>query len=182
MKFPTRMIMLTALAAVVLALILGSAFGAENQDGEGNKADYGWLSVVPPVLAIGMALVTRQVVVALLLGVFCGSLIITGNPGTAFLRVGETYLVGALADKSHASILLFSSILGGMVGVLSRSGATEGVVHWLTGRVSGRRGGQVSTAVMGTIIFFDDYANTLLVGSTMRPWTDRLKISREKLA
>jgi Na+/H+ antiporter NhaC len=144
--------------------------------------DYGWLSVVPPVLAIGMALVTRQVVVALLLGVFCGALIITGNPGAAFLRVGDTYLVGALADRSHASILLFSSILGGMVGVLSRSGATEGVVHWLTSRVAGRRGGQLSTAVMGTVIFFDDYANTLLVGSTMRPWTDRLKISREKLA
>jgi len=182
MKWPTRMIMLAALAAVVFALILGSAFGAGNQDGEGTRSDYGWLSVVPPVLAIGMALITRQVVVALLLGVYSGSLIITGNPGTAFLRVGDTYLVGALADRSHASILLFSSILGGMVGVLSRSGATEGVVHWLTGRVSGRRGGQVSTAVMGTIIFFDDYANTLLVGSTMRPWTDRLKISREKLA
>ena len=182
MKRPLRLTLLVALGAVTLSLIMGIAMGAEAV-GEGNAApDSGWLSVVPPVLAIGMALVTRQVVVALLLGVYCGSLIITGHPGAAFLRVGDTYLVGALADKSHASILLFSSILGGMVGVLSRSGATEGVVHWLTGHFSGRRGGQVSTAVMGTVIFFDDYANTLLVGSTMRPWTDRLKISREKLA
>jgi Na+/H+ antiporter NhaC len=174
-----------ALGAVVLSVAMGSALGAgETGDtpAETSPSDFGWLSVVPPVLAIGMALITRQVIVALLLGVYCGSLIITGNPGTAFLRVGDTYLVGALADDSHAAILMFSSILGGMVGVLSRSGATEGVVHWLTSKISGRRGGQISTAIMGTVIFFDDYANTLLVGSTMRPWTDRLKISREKLA
>jgi len=69
-----------------------------------------------------------------------------------------------------------------MVGVLSRSGATEGIVHWLGQRVRGRRGGQMATAAMGTLIFFDDYANTLLVGATMRPLTDRLRISREKLA
>jgi Na+/H+ antiporter NhaC len=183
-KRRTRVILLAALAAVVFPVLLGLAFGSgeENAAADPMKDDFGWLSIIPPVLAIGMALVTRQVVVALLLGVYCGSVIITGNPGAAFLRVGDTYLVGALADKSHASILLFTTILGGMVGVLSRSGATEGVVQWLTTRVAGRRGGQGSTAVMGTIIFFDDYANTLLVGSTMRPWTDRLRISREKLA
>ncbi len=187
MKRRTRVILLATLAAVVLPVLLGAAFGsgengAADDAADGVKEDSGWLSIIPPVLAIGMALVTRQVVVALLLGVYCGALIITGNPAAAFLRVGDTYLLGALADESHASILLFSAILGGMVGVLSRSGATEGVVHWLTTRVTGRRGGQVSTVAMGTIIFFDDYANTLLVGSTMRPWTDRLRISREKLA
>ncbi|MCK9994817.1 MAG: Na+/H+ antiporter NhaC family protein [Candidatus Krumholzibacteria bacterium] len=180
-----RMILLAILVVLAIPVMMGVAFGsgeAGDAAAEAVKKDFGWLSIIPPVLAIGMALVTRQVVVALLLGVYCGSLIITGNPGSAFLRVGDTYLVGALADESHAAILLFSSILGGMVGVLSRSGATEGVVRWLTTRVAGRRGGQASTVVMGTIIFFDDYANTLLVGSTMRPWTDRLKISREKLA
>jgi Na+/H+ antiporter NhaC len=185
MRRPSRRMLGLALAAVVLSLVMGSALGAGEAGEAGEKAtaaDFGWLSVVPPVLAIGMALITRQVIVALLLGVYCGSLIFTGHPGSAFLRVGDTYLVGALADDSHAAILMFSSILGGMVGVLSRSGATEGVVHWLTSKISGRRGGQMSTAIMGTVIFFDDYANTLLVGSTMRPWTDRLKISREKLA
>jgi Na+/H+ antiporter NhaC len=144
--------------------------------------DFGWLSVIPPVLAIGLALVTRQVLVALFLGVFTGAVIVDGNAFTAFLRLGDTYLAGALADRSHASILIFSSILGGMVGVLAKSGASEGIVHWLSGRVRGRRGGQVTTAVMGTAIFFDDYANALLVGTTMRPLTDRLRISREKLA
>ncbi len=182
MRRRTRVALLLLVVVAVLPAMMAAASGSGEEAAADAPKEFGWLSIVPPVLAIGMALITRQVVVALLLGVYCGSLIITGNPGTAFLRVGDTYLVGALADDSHAAILMFSSILGGMVGVLSRSGATEGIVHWLTTRVSGRRGGQASTAIMGTVIFFDDYANTLLVGNTMRPWTDRLKISREKLA
>jgi len=141
-----------------------------------------WLSIVPPVLAIGLALLTRQVLVALLLGVWVGAVIVEQNLFFAFLRVGDTYLLQSLADRDHAAIILFTTVLGGMVGVLSRSGATEGIVHWLSRRVRGRRGGMVSTAAMGSLIFFDDYANTLLVGSTMRPLSDRLRISREKLA
>jgi Na+/H+ antiporter NhaC len=167
------------LFALVLAFtwqVLGSPEGGDQGGGPH------WWSVLPPVVAIGLALITRQVIVALVLGIWLGATLISGNPAAAFLRMGDTYLTGALADSSHAAIVLFSSILGGMVGVLSRSGATEGIVHWLSGRVGGRRGGMVSTSVMGTLIFFDDYANTLLVGSTMRPLTDRLNISREKLA
>ncbi len=164
-------------AAIVLPAAVAAAVEATDPGG-----GHGWLSVLPPVLAIGLALATRQVVVALLLGVYVGAVVIEGNPFTAFLRLGDRYLTDALADRSHASIVIFSSVLGGMVGVLSRSGATEGVVHWLAGRVRGRRGGMTATAVMGTVIFFDDYANTLLVGATMRPLTDRLKISREKLS
>ena len=96
-----------------------------------------WISIIPPVLAIGLALLTRQVVVALFLGIWVGASLVEGNPASALLRVGDQYLVGALADASHAAIILFSTILGGMVGVLSRSGATEGVVHWLSRHISG---------------------------------------------
>ncbi len=143
----------------------------------------GWLSLLPPILAIGLALLTRQVIVALLLGVWVGSCILYNwNPLSGFLHLGDRFLVSALADEDHATILLFSTVLGGMVGILSRSGATEGIVQYLAGKVRGRRGGQLSTAMMGSVIFFDDYANTLLVGNTMRPLTDRLRISREKLA
>ena len=141
MRRPSRGIVVVALVAVAVSLLAASALGSGEtaEAGAGSeRTDFGWLSVVPPVLAIGMALATRQVVVALLLGVYCGALILTRHPGAALLRVGDTYLVGALADDSHAAILMFSSILGGMVGVLSRSGATEGVVHWLTTRISGR--------------------------------------------
>ncbi len=170
------LLLVVVLASAGTALAAGEAASAEA------ASHHGWLSIVPPLLAIGLALAVRQVVVALLVGLWFGAAIITGDPFTGFLRLADTYLVEALADKSHAAIVLFSTILGGMVGVLSRSGATEGIVHWLSRRVGGRRGGMGATAAMGTVIFFDDYANTLLVGSTMRPLTDRLRISREKLS
>lgn len=166
-----------ALAALALPAVAWAADAATAPGG-----GHGWLSVLPPVLAIGLALATRQVVVALLLGVWVGASLVEGNPFGGFLRLGDRYLTDALADRSHASIVIFTTILGGMVGVLSRSGATEGVVHWLAGRVGGRRGGMTAAAAMGTVVFFDDYANTLLVGSTMRPLTDRLRVSREKLS
>ncbi len=144
---------------------------------------HGWLSLVPPLLAIGLALALRQVLLALLLGVWSGALILAGGrPVTALLRVADTYLVDALADRDHAAIVLFSLLLGGMVGILSRAGAMEGVVRALTGRVRDRRAAQTATAAMGTAIFFDDYANTLLVGNALRPLCDRLRVSRAKLA
>ena len=143
----------------------------------------GWTSVLPPLLAIVLALLTRQVLVSLVAGAWLGSLLLVGgNPLTAFLRLGDHFLVDALSQPDHATIVLFTTILGGMVGVMARGGLSDGLVQALAGRVGGRRGGQLATAAMGTIIFFDDYANTLLVGTTMRPLTDRLRISREKLA
>jgi len=78
---------------------------------------FGFLSVLPPIMAIGFALWKRQVVVALVFGLYTGVVILEGNPFTAFLRLGDKYLVGALADDSHASILMFSTILGGMVEI-----------------------------------------------------------------
>jgi Na+/H+ antiporter NhaC len=145
--------------------------------------DHGWLSLLPPLIAIGLALAARQVILALLLGVWTGALILAGgNPLTALLRTADTILVDALADRSHAAIVLFSTTLGGMVGILSRAGAMDGIVRALSSHVRGRRGGQAATAGLGLAIFFDDYANTLLVGNTMRPLTDALRISREKLA
>jgi Na+/H+ antiporter NhaC len=145
--------------------------------------DYGWLSILPPLLAIGLALVARQVVLALLLGLWFGAMVLTNwNPVTAVMLVADDLIVGSLADRSHAAIVLFSLGLGGMVGILSRSGASAGIVDALSGRVRNRRHGQLVTTLMGTAIFFDDYANSLLVGNTMRPLTDRLRISREKLA
>ncbi|HVS03859.1 MAG TPA: Na+/H+ antiporter NhaC family protein [Thermoanaerobaculia bacterium] len=143
----------------------------------------GWLSLLPPLLAIGLALAFRDVILSLYLGVFTGALILAGgNPVTAFARSVDHFLRGALADADHAAIIVFSLLLGGMVGVISRSGGTHGIVARLAGWATSARRGQLATWAMGMAIFFDDYANTLIVGPTMRPITDRLRISREKLA
>lgn len=141
------------------------------------------LSILPPLLAILLALVTRQVIVALFFGVWLGvTFIYHYNPFTGFLHTLDEYIINALVSPDRISILIFSLVLGGMVGVMTRSGGTQGIVEKLSTYARNPRLGQLATWAMGVVIFFDDYANTLIVGNTMRPLTDKLHISREKLS
>lgn len=147
------------------------------------RAIPGWLSLLPPLLAIGLAIAFRQVVVALVSGVWLGALFLHGyDPLAAVLRTADTYAAKSLGDVSNASIIIFSLLLGGMIGVISRSGGAAGLARLVTRRARDDRRGLLATWFLGVLIFFDDYANALLVGSTMRPITDRLRVSREKLA
>jgi len=143
----------------------------------------GWLSLLPPLAAIALALIFREVVISLFAGVWLGALFLSGyNPVTATLTSVDRFVIEALVDSDHASIILFSLLLGGMVGVMTRSGGTRGIVEALRPLATTRRRGQFLAWLAGILIFFDDYANTLIVGNTMRPVTDRLGVSREKLA
>ncbi len=143
----------------------------------------GWLSMMPPLAAILLALVTRQALIALFSGVYLGAFFIYGfNPLTALLRVFDTHLVAAAGDPDHAAILLFTMALGGMVGILAKSGGTNALVDVMSKRAQTKRSGMVMGWLTGMVVFFDDYANCLLVGNTLRPFTDKLKISREKLS
>jgi len=145
----------------------------------------GWFSLLPPLIAIALALLFREVITALFAGVWLGALAVAGwNPLTAVWRVIDTYAVPALGDVDggHTQIVVFSLLLGGMVGVVARNGGTLGIVEGVAPWARDKRRGKLATWFAGLCIFFDDYANTLIVGNTMRPITDRLKISREKLA
>ncbi len=143
----------------------------------------GWISVVPPLLAIVLALITKDVLVALFLGIFGGCLILfEWNPVISLARTIDQYIVPALANTNQASILIFTLLLGGMVGLITKNGGTHGIVEYLKPYATTRRRGQLATYVLGIMVFFDDYANALIVGPTMRPITDKLRISREKLA
>lgn len=143
----------------------------------------GWVSILPPLLAIGLALLFRHVLVALFLGVWLGALLLADlSPIASFARLLDTHLVGAMADRGHASIVLFSLLLGGMLGLMTQSGGAKGLAAWASTDTRSRRRGQLTTWFLGLLVFFDDYANSLLVGASMRPVTDRLRISREKLA
>lgn len=146
---------------------------------------YGWFSLMPPLIAILMALIFREVVTALFAGIWLGALAVAGyNPLQALWRVVDSYVVPALSDSDggHTQIVIFSLLLGGMVGIIARNGGTQGIVDAVAPFANTRRRGKIATLLAGLAIFFDDYANTLIVGNTMRPITDRLKISREKLA
>ena len=145
----------------------------------------GWFSLAPPMLAIVLALLFKEVITALLAGVWLGALAVTGyNPLSALWRTIDSYVVPALGDVDggHTQIVIFSFLLGGLVGIVARNGGTQGIVDAVSPFASTGRRGKIATWLAGLAIFFDDYANTLIVGNTMRPITDRLKISREKLA
>ena len=155
-------------------------------DSDAPTAGAGWLAIVPALLAIVAALVFRQVIVALFFGVWVGAWIATGDVATGWFtglfQTIQTYILGALVDEGHGAIILFSLLIGGLVGLVQRGGGTQAIVGVVTKWAKSAGRGQLASAVLGVAIFFDDYANTLIVGGTMRPITDRLRISREKLA
>lgn len=143
----------------------------------------GWLSILPPVLAIILALITREVISSLFLGTVIGAtFVFSYNPFIGFLRTLDKYLLGSVADTAHSAIIIFSLCLGGMIGVVNRTGGMQGIVELISRMVRGPRSAQLATWCMGVLIFFDDYANTLIVGNSMRPVTDKNRISREKLS
>ena len=142
----------------------------------------GWVSLIPPLVAIGLALLTKQVLIALLLGIFSGAWLLKGHPFEAFCTTLDSFLVESITNKDHAFILLFTMALGGMVSLVSASGGMQGMVDRMSGAAKSPASSQVVTWLMGIAIFFDDYANTLLVGQTMKPVTDKQRVSREKLA
>ena len=142
----------------------------------------GWTTILPPLIAIFFALITRQVLLSLFLGILSGSLIINGFQIASFFKVIEEYGMNALNDSGHLSIIIFSTIIGGMVAIISKNGGMAGVVDVLSKYAKSVRSTQFITWFLGVAIFFDDYANTLVVGNTMKSVTDKYNISREKLA
>ncbi len=138
-------------------------------------------ALVPPVIAICMALATRRLLISLASAVVVGALLRHGVG--QFLQAGfSAYVVDNVVDSAHLYIIGFTLALLGMVQATARSGGAQGIVDAVARRAKTRRGAQVSTWGMGLLVFFDDYANCMLVGPTMRPLTDKLRISREKLA
>ncbi|MBT8400941.1 MAG: Na+/H+ antiporter NhaC family protein [Rhodothermia bacterium] len=148
--------------------------------------NFGWTSVLPPVIAIVVALIFKRVIPALFLGVWLGGWTVYGfslvGLLTSLLDSFQVYVLNALADPDHAAVILFSFMIGGMVGIVTRNGGMNGVVNHIARWATSSKRGQIVTATLGLAVFFDDYANTLVVGNTMRPVTDKLRISREKLA
>ena len=143
-------------------------------------------ALAPPVLAITIAIFFRQVLPALFGGIWLGAWLIggatLGGIATSFLDTFSTHVIGAVADADHASILSFTFMIGGMIGIITRNGGLDGVVVLLSKWASNNRRVQIATSGLGLSIFFDDYSNIMLIGNTMRPLTDRMKVSREKLA
>lgn len=147
-----------------------------------------WLSIVPPLVAIFLALLFREVVLSLFIGIFSGVWIISGMPLNlydllkSFYRTLDTYILQSMTEPSHLAVIIFSILIGGLVALISRNGGMAGIVDKLSPLAKGPKSTQFVAWLLGIAIFFDDYANSLIVGNTMRPLCDKHKISREKLA
>jgi len=141
----------------------------------------GIVSIVPPVLAIVLAIWTKRVYFSLFVGIVVGILIYTASIGGTLVEVTET-LVGNMADDWNARVMLFTVLLGGLLGIMYSSGGSQAFGKWASQALTTRKSSLLGTWFLGVLIFFDDYFNTLTVGSVMRNITDRFQVSREKLA
>ena len=137
-------------------------------------------SILPPVITIVLALWTKEVFMSVIIGIFSGALLFTG--GNILESILTMFTV--MSDKvgSNVNILVFLVILGILVAAISRSGATRAYGEWASKTIKGQRSALLLTALLGIVIFIDDYFNCLTVGTVMRPVTDKLKVARTKLA
>ena len=174
---------LNSLVNVVYLLLFSTMASAA--DAEPSSAG-SWIAILPPVLTIAVALITKRVIPALFLGIWMGAWAINdfGMMGmwSGLLDTFQIYVSNALSNPDHTAIVLFSMMIGGMVGIISRNGGMQGIVNHIVKWADSARHACLATASLGLAIFFDDYANTLVVGNTMRPVTDSMRVSRAKLA
>ena len=172
-----------AAATALLWALPATALAAEEAAPVGH-----WWALLPPLIAIALALATKEVYSSLFIGILVGGALWSAHffeggflEGT-LTHVVERGIIASLADASHAGILVFLVILGIMVALMNRSGGAAAFGRWAEGRIKTRVGAQLATVALGALIFIDDYFNCLTVGSVMRPVTDRHRISRAKLA
>lgn len=140
-------------------------------------------SILPPLIAIVLVLLTKEVISSLIIGILSGTLIYALNVGggiAKMLDVTMSLMFGKMGD--NASMLLFLALLGALVAVVTKAGGSKAYGDWATKRITSRKGALLSTSALGVLIFVDDYFNCLTVGTVMRPVTDKHRISRAKLA
>lgn len=166
--------------AIVVAVTLISGEVAFAADEAG--ATFGALSLLPPLIAIALCILTREVVPSLFLGIwFAGTMLAGWNPVTGFGKAVEALWTN-LGDPWSARIVLTSLTMGGLVGIMKTGGGIDAVVQWITKKITSAKSAMAFTEVAGFLIFFEDYVNTLVVGTTMSPITEKYRISKEKLS
>lgn len=140
-------------------------------------------ALVPPVLAIGLALITKEVYSSLFVGILAGGFLYSGfNFELAMNHIFEDGFISSLSDESNVGIMFFLVMLGVIVCLMNKAGGSAAFGQFAASKIKSRVGAQLATVMLGVLIFIDDYFNCLTVGSVMRPVTDKFKVSREKLS
>ena len=171
------MVMLFVLASPLTVL------AAEESSAASAKFYGTFWSLVPPLVAIALALITKEVYSSLFVGILVGALFYSNFSfeGTV-LHVFQGGMISVLTSAYNMGILIFLVILGAMVCLMNRAGGSAAFGRWASKRIKTRAGAELATIVLGVLIFIDDYFNCLTVGSVMRPVTDKHNVSRAKLA
>jgi len=145
--------------------------------------DVGWLSIIPPIIAIVLALLTKEVISSLILGILSGTLIYAFSTGGGIVEAIDV-TISLMSEKlgDNTSIILFLAFLGALVTVITMAGGSRAYGDWASNKIKSKTGAQLSTSLLGCLIFIDDYFNCLTIGTVMRPVTDKYQISRAKLA
>ncbi len=145
--------------------------------------DFGVLSLLPPVIAIVLALITRNVIPALFAGVWLGAtMIYDWNPFMGLYASFSDFIIPNVGDPWSATVLIYCGLFGVLIAFLQKTGGAHAIANAISRKVRSPKGAQGSTMLFGIIIFFEDYFNALTVGSVMRSVTDKMRVSREKLA
>ena len=175
---------LIALAALLLmAVMLPMAAFAEGGDAAQPAVYATFWSLVPPIVAIALALITKEVYSSLFVGILIGGLLYAGgNPEGTVLHVFSDGIVSVLSNPYNVGILIFLVILGSIVAMMNKAGGSAAFGRWASSKIKTPAGAQLATIALGVLIFIDDYFNCLTVGSVMRPVTDKQNVSRAKLA
>ena len=140
-------------------------------------------ALVPPIVAIGLALITKEVYSSLFVGILMGGLLYSGFQfESTITHIFQDGIIGVLSDGYNVGILVFLVILGAMVSLMNKAGGSAAFGQFAAQRIHSRVGAQLATILLGVLIFIDDYFNCLTVGSVMRPVTDKFKVSRAKLS
>ncbi|SCX83636.1 Na+/H+ antiporter NhaC family protein [Desulfoluna spongiiphila] len=182
-----KMAFFTAVSFLITLAVPALLLAADPVVAKANADHFKILTLIPPVVAIVLAFVTRNVVLSLFAGIFSGTFMLSLNEGVVsafkggFIKLNHEVL-GALADPWNAGIVLQCLAIGGLIALVSKMGGAKAIAEALAKKATGATSAQMYAWFMGLLIFFDDYANSLTVGPIMRPVTDRMKISREKLA
>ena len=176
----------TKIALISMMIFLMStvmAFAEEVDIAQVNADKYGFLTLIPPIVAIVLAFVTKNVVVSLALGILSGGIILNFAGFNIFYTIVQAFLdlvnraVGSLADPWNAGIILQVLAIGGVINLVSKMGGAKAIAEALSKKAKSARSAQIITWFAGLLVFFDDYANSLIIGPMMRPVTDGMKIS-----
>ncbi len=172
--------------AAALMLTLAWAVTALASEGEAEyvPAVYStFWALVPPIVAIGLALITKEVYSSLFVGILMGGLLYSGfHFESTITHIFEDGIIGVLSDSYNVGILVFLVILDAMVSLMNKAGGSAAFGQFAAEKIHSRVGAQLATILLGVLIFIDDYFNCLTVGSVMRPVTDKFKVSRAKLS